>query len=385
MPDEVLRAASQDFDEVTSLLDAVFGKGPQRSFSLAYRGMYRPCDESMSCVYIIRRDGRIVACAGLFPMRLGIGGRELSMAGVGGVAVDAAFRHQGLMQRLLETISADIRRGGYDLSWLIGLRRRYRRFGWEIAGSQTRLTMTEAGIQHGLKNLRLRGVTLEPLGDDGDIARRLYELHQSLPVRINRPAELFTTFLRQRLARPMVARDESGCVVGYLVLDTAGETVVELAAADVSFLPHMVAAAYAVARPQCLNVLLDAGHEPLEAGLGELCESATVVHSGNWLVLDWRRVLDALVALRAMQTPLPAGKVIIDIHDHGRFELALDRKGGGCTPTDAPADIGGDSFFMSRLLLGPLRPSQITRLTQASSVLDAWCPLPLSMPKVDIC
>jgi predicted acetyltransferase len=88
-------------------------------------------------------DGsRLVAHARLRPFRQYWGGRELAMAGIAGVVVAPDYRGQGTATALLSAVARRAGELGDALSALYPtVPAAYRRVGWELAGSQHRITV----------------------------------------------------------------------------------------------------------------------------------------------------------------------------------------------------------------------------------------------------
>ena len=107
---------------------------------------------------------------------------------------------------------------------------------------------------------------------------------------------------------------------------------------------------------------------------------------GNWQVFDWPAVVGSLLALQAEARPLAHGSVVVAIDGQRRaLQLSVGPDGSGCQWTDARPDVSTDAFTAMRMLFGPLPPSLVQSLPASASALEAWCPLPLSLPRLDGC
>src|SRR5665647_2141986 len=124
--DEITRLGTADFEEGIDFLNRVFSKPDSpMDFLRSLPKIYRAEEHLMSCNLAIRRDGRIRAVVGVFPMEVSIGGRILKAAGIGGVSTHPEERGHGLMRRLMEAALADMAAKGVALSVLGGQRQRY--------------------------------------------------------------------------------------------------------------------------------------------------------------------------------------------------------------------------------------------------------------------
>lgn len=375
---ETLRV--DDFEPFIAFLDRAFGVPADESFQQRLPGLYQPIESLVSCNHIIRRDGRIVAGAGIFPMRWQVGDRLLHVAGIGGVAVDPDHRGQGLMSRVMAHVAAVVRERGYDLSFLAGRRQRYQYFGWEKAGTELQFTLNDANIRHAgapwLDHLEV--VSL----DGATPAAAARALHDAQFVCCARPADRFADQLRNRRMRPVLGRDEAGEVVSYATLRPDVGLVHEIIGAESEAALRMLAE---LARAHgTLEILLPATSSPeLLRALAGLAERWHVGVSGNWRIHDWPNVVEALLRVRRATTALPTGTVTVGIEQGPRFALTVTEEDVRCEAVDQTPQLSADAMTLMRLLFGPLPPSHVLPLPPAARVLESWCPLPLALPRPD--
>ncbi|MFH0954472.1 MAG: GNAT family N-acetyltransferase [Verrucomicrobiota bacterium] len=137
------RASKQDYAELMDLMVRCFRTVDPKHhrFEEILPDLYQPTEEHLSRHLVIRENSRIVSSLGIYPMDLKIGDVRLRVAGVGGVCTAPDRRGAGHMTALMNAARAEIGRQGYALSWLSGIRARYARFGWEMAGSETGLSL----------------------------------------------------------------------------------------------------------------------------------------------------------------------------------------------------------------------------------------------------
>lgn len=117
----ITRLQAADFDEAMDFLNLVFSMAYRpHDFARMLPILYRPTEAQMACNRALRIQGRIRAVVGVFPMVWAVGDARLNVAGIGGVAVHPADRGQGYMRDLMARCMADIRKGGFALSYLGG-------------------------------------------------------------------------------------------------------------------------------------------------------------------------------------------------------------------------------------------------------------------------
>lgn len=379
MTDQIVLLQASDFDELVAFLDAAFEFGPKTSFPVLIPALYQPTDEHMRCNYAIRRQGKLAAVVGLFPITLRVGNAILRIAGIGSVSVGHTFRRQGLMQELMCHITEQIRHEQYHLAFLGGQRQRYRFFGWERAGLNLHVEINRANLRHTFGD-QAYGVRLEQVNQDHSLIDRLKAIHDAQPWRCER--KHFDRFLHNWLNQPVMALDQTGDVLGYVVFNRNGTQIVEHVASDDNRSMQIVQAAVESREQHSIKVICDPLPSQFNHRLIQWCESMHLAASGNWQVFDWPHVITTMLRARHEAAPLPIGSVVVAVADHA-FRMTIDSQGPSCEPSDDAPDITGDGPMITRLLFGPLKPSMVTNLPDTAWVLEAWCPLPLRLPNQD--
>ncbi len=363
------------------LNDAFATTGVPHDFARLLPSLYQPTDEDMGRNFALRRDGRIRAVAGLFPIFLRIDERELRIAGVGGVSTHPESRGEGLMTVLMRHCVALMRQQGYPLSYLGGQRQRYLYFGYEWCGRQFTFTVNKANVhRHSDDSPEIR---FEPLKPDDDRLRIIESMHDGQPVCCLRPSDKRYHTLTNWKCRPYAAIDGTDRMVGYLVAATESNQVTELLAVDDATAVHMIGSWVECQTSEDVAFAIRPVQHDLMRRLARFCEGSNVSASGNWQIFDWESVADALMQLRRLSGPMLPGSVVVAIDD--LIHLRLEVEGGDCrcTATDAPADVQFDEATAMRVLFGPLTPSQTVKLASSAVLLDQWCPLPLYLPQQD--
>ncbi len=374
MTEEIQRITVGEFDELIAFLDAAFGhETPDRSFVHLLPGLYRRQEVNCNHNYAIRVDGRLASVVGLFPIEWRVGDSVLRVAGVGGVSVGHDFRRTGLMTQLMAHVRGEIAAQGYHLSYLGGQRQRYRYFGWEMAGVTVIADVEHRNIRHAFGNAPA-AVTLDKQPD----AAALAALHDAQASSCRRGD--FGAVLRHWFCRPIAARDASGRVVGYAVVNAERKRVHELVAVDGDTGVQIVRALLSGGEPWSVSVALQATQVELIRAISELAERVRIEHSGNWQVFDWPATVGALMRARHASSPLAPGEVALGA-DGRAFRMVVDGDGPRCEPFSGRAAVELDGTAMTRLLLGPLPPAAV--VADAPAPLSAWCPLPLGFSTQD--
>jgi predicted N-acetyltransferase YhbS len=380
MHQNIVQLRAEDFEEAMDFLNLAFSVHSAHDFARLLPLLYRPTDRHMSCNYAIRKNGRIRAVVGLFPLTWQVGDAKLRVAGIGGVSTHTNDRGTGLMSALMPHCVAQMRAQGYHLSYLGGRRQRYLYFGYERCGLKTSYSVSPTNLKHcfeGSPDLRL--VPIE--ADDSKNIARAKALHDAQSVHCHRPLEDFYLHCLSWSSKPFAALDGDGRMVGYLVANAASGYVAEVHAEKHTIALDMVRAW--VEKEGSVNLSAHPLSGGLAHALGRCCEQAEVRASGNWQIFDWVAVVDALLQAQHLTAPLVKGTVVLGIEGYGALQLQVDGGAARCIATDAAADLLCDAPTAMRLLFGPLPPTHVLPLPAAAAPLESWCPLPLTWTSQD--
>ena len=380
MSDQIVQLRACDFEEAISFLNRAYGR---INFATFLPGLYQPTDHHMGHNLAIRRDGRLVSVVGVFPIQWQVGDRLLRVAGIGGVSTDPDCRRQGLMQRLMEHAVELIGHQGYDLTMLGGQRQRYRHFGWEKAGLSLVFQINPKNIEHDIAGRSHAALKIEPLPDDDQTLAELRRLHDAQPSHCRRLPASFGDFLGHWNLVPNLVRDGQGRIAGYFVFDSESGSIAELVATD-SHVAIDIVAAWSEATAAPIHVQTAPWPDPFIHRMAAIAEVTTLTSSGNWQIVNWPATVGTLLAFQHRTTPLVHGLVRVRINDANvTIQMRVDGSGSSCQRTCAEPDLEADACTVVRLLFGPTRPSAVMRLGVGAAILEAWCPLPLRLSRLD--
>jgi predicted acetyltransferase len=382
MPDPTpIQLKPERLEELTRFLNRAFGR--PEDYRRFYPRDYGPPAQRMTGQYAILEDNKIVAAAGIVPITWRVGPATLRIACVGNVAVELEQRGRGLMQTLMRFVLQQIRQENYPLALLGGQRQRYQYFGWERAGTWVKFSISRSNLKHHRQATGLPPITLEPLGEDPQTIADLTRLHEAQPVRCDRPPDHLDKWLRRWESRPFVARAADGSTVGYAVVADKSNCVTEMVCGRADTARAMVRALVEQRESDSLDWQIGPMDLPLQHILGEFAEQMQLTSAGNWQILDWPAVVGTLLQARHALSPLPAGSLSIHIRGQQTLRLEVENHYARCQVTPLRSDWEIDPMQLTRLLFGPLPPHRVMPLPSHAAILNAWCPLPLSIPRQD--
>ena len=375
---DVVQLTLDDFEEAIDLINYVFSQAyDPHDFERLLPKLYRPTEERMRCNYGIRLRGRLVAVAGSYPLAWQIGATTLRVAGIAGVATHPRHRDGGLMRAVVSHCVAEARAAGCHLSWLDGLRRRYRHFGYERCGME--LGFRLAARDCAVAGIDAAGMRFRRLRKGDALLAEAQRLHARQRVHWQRSPAEFLTICTSWKAELFAALDGDE-FAGYLIAGRDPSRVVELVADDAADAPRL-AAGWCATRGGRIAVAASPWQTVAARSLGALADKPELSCCGNWQVFDWPALLAAVLSERARGGTLPGGEVVLEIVGAGRLRLWVDGTAGGCTETGDPPQVTLDPFTALRVLFGPI-PAHLTGSAPLPATL-AWCPLPLHIPAAD--
>lgn len=380
MSERITPLEANDFEETIDFLNLVFSVYEPHDFERLLPKLYRPTDEAMGRHLAVKRDGRIRAIVGVYPIELNIANTLLRIAGVGAVSVHPRDRGRGYMKRLMAASLEQIREESWEISWLSGQRQRYGYFGYEVCGTAWEFSVSEANVRHSYRPAP--GLTFEKVtSHDDERIPAIVDWHNCTPVHCTRPAGAFFDVARSWHHDLFVALDAERRAVGYAIADSSSGTVFEAGGETEATTRALVPAWVRQHGSGTVRFETAPVPSPLVDELGRVAEGYHIRPVGNWRIFDWQGVLRALLALRRETTGLPPGEIVIGIEGYGNLRLTVSAERAVCERTDESAAVEMTESVAMRTLFGPLPPAATGAIS--GSVLDGWCPLPLFLPRQD--
>lgn len=328
------------------------------------------CAPETAAHYVARRDGAIRALVAMLPLEMRVAGDRLSLGFVGSVSVHPYERGQGHMKRLMGDMLADARRRDLDMLVLGGQRQRYGYFGFERAGVGLCYTVTETNLRHCLGQAGVSDIAFSPLTEamPEDLAF-VHRLCHAQRAHVERPENRLLDILHSWASDCLLIR-RGGERIGYV-----SGAILEIGLTDESLLPlvlRALLAAKGIERVELTVAPYETERIRALRPLGEHCalRSLEMVN-----VLNWQRVLTALLRLKAGYMRLQDGRVTVAIDGAG---YALHVRGGqpAVAPFSGAPDLSLSHLEAMQLFFG-------LESAVCPHPFSNWLPLPFFLSPVD--
>ncbi len=365
-------ARPEDFDDLIKLIDSVFGFPNERTegFLSLLPKLY---EKEKPNNIVVEHNSELVGAVGLFRREIKVGNETLVSVGVGTVACRADMRGSGIMTKLMQRATEEIKASGADLSDLGGRRHRYGHFGYECAGRVYNFRVRADFIRHVPKADISHEITVEPVNKYVDEARSLFETKRC---RLLRDDFAVTVASWEADSYALL---ENGSFVGYAVCD--GDRITEIAFCDTSRFSSAVKALFAVIGENELTITLHETETELIREITPIYDGITLRSNEQISVMHHKRVAEAYLKYQNEINPLPDGEIGLFIHGvNGDECFTLKVSDGEVTSrdgADAPFELSHNEAIA---FLYGLASSHRALLPRATA---SWLPLPVYFPSPD--
>lgn len=362
-----------DFYGYIDFINYVFGmNGSSRAFNTLLPKLYADGKTSADDTYFAIENEKIVGTVLSYPLTFHIGDATLSARGIGSVATHPRHRGEGLMKALMQTALEDMKKEGVALSVLGGRRGRYAHFGYEKCDAVSYYAVNKASV--GYLAPSSEGYSMKKIErDDSALLDLLHSHMHNRAYCVERPREEFYDILVSWQSVPF-AFFRGDTLVGYALYHGARRQFSEFELLDASAIGAILALSVQTFGELSIAVPL---HEAEKGDLiDRYAETVSALSEECFLVLDYERVLTALLALKAKTVSLADGGITVKIEGYAKTEtLRIEVKNG--VPTVSPSDetpditlshLDAEVFFF--------RPTAPKRALVAPAVAS-WLPLPL--------
>ncbi|MBR3504610.1 MAG: GNAT family N-acetyltransferase [Clostridia bacterium] len=366
-------ATPADREEVVDFANYVFSQAhrPHDFKTLLPKAYADHLPELGAKHYLAKQEGRIRALVADRMIDMRLLDDTLRVGCVGTVSVHPYSRSEGHMMRLMTMMLEDARAEGLDLLMLGGIRQRYNYFGFEQAGWMYRFGIEEPAVRHALADVDTGNVRFSELTEDNpaevDFA---CALAARLPVAGARPRDRFLDIMHSWHSGCRLIRVD-GEMAGYVM---GGDD--EIALLNEDDLPRVIKALFTQDKPDRLSLACGAHETRRIAILADICSHRAMGSAEMINVLNWPRVLAALLKLKAGFLALEDGAFTLAIGDAPSITIRVSGGAPSVAEEGLAPDLSLTHLQAQRKLFG-------LEAFALGSAYKNWFPLPFSVSPAD--
>lgn len=385
---EIRWLSEKDYDKLLETLNYTFGTLHNKTvdFLNEQPKMWVRDDERMS-KHLGAFDGEVLAAVvGMYHLPCVVGGEKLDFYTTGNVATRPEYEGQGLFTKLFSSIMDELYKRGADGARLGGQRARYGRYGFEPIRAPYTHLLTEKNRTKGFGNI---GTDIEfKKIERHDTTALAYcnELSRRADIYVERSEEdgyrdVYLALCTKQSTPYLALR--GGKPLGYIsAYDKAakgevaefGPNIAEWRTEQIEDSAPMLCAWQRVSgRTVTFNVPLT--EHIIQRELSRKTESLLLESHHRFKMINFDKVANALIKLRAKKEPLPKIHYVIEIEGFGKLLIHTDDTNAFCSKTCEEANISLSHADASRLLFGESDPLSTA---DVPAILRSVLPLPFS-------
>jgi predicted acetyltransferase len=368
------RGTAEMFDDYIDFINYVFGfNGNSSDFKKLLPKLYKYDYEPAVSSYVAIDDGKLKAAVGAFDHDITVCGHYLKTRGIGNVAVHPYTRGSGYMKKLMNIALDDMIADGVVLTVLGGRRQRYNYFSYDKLGSAISMSFNSDNMRHVFgkdRNHQIKFSTLKE--NDLNAIKEIKSLSESKPYYAIRSDEKYFEILSSWSQKTYVGYIDNE-FVGYAVVKSG---VSEMLLKDESMIQEFVCALFDHLGNSSLQISIPAFLPNYVDALIGICESYCLETSKFFSVLNYKKVVEAFMELKATYTDLPDGKIVLDINGKaGNEKIAVSVNNGKISVeyTDDAADLTLEHIEAMNLLFAPIS----IKRDRLPDFVKMWFPLPI--------
>lgn len=346
---------SNEYPDILSFLDKSLR--PDKAWSIAseYPTALQPTN--LHNIRIIKDGQEVLSHAVLRPLILKTPIAIYKIAAIGSVVTSSEHRQQGLSSQIVEACLDEAAKQNCDLAVLwTNLFDFYRRFGFEVAGSELSILVDQA-LPARMANVVIKeGANVDPAA-----ILKLYNRHSVGTVRTQ---DEIRQFLRIPNSRVYTAWDNKGSILAYAV---------EGKGADLNGYIHEWGGGVTE-----VMSLVDEIRARQQRDLTLIAPAHAVNIADRYRQLGFKIHEGLLGMIKIVNFEQLAAKILRHARqDYGAHQFVLERTANGFLigTNDQQIELGDESSLI-RLLFGPQRPSELLKLDpHAAETMDRLLPL----------
>ena len=371
---QVRRLGKEHYNQIVEIINQVFTLKNGKEMDIE-RELPKMCvrdEQSMRKHFGILENGELVACLGVYPFSVTVANNVLTFATLGNVVTRPEYEGKGYMSELLDAAVKEMDDLNVDVARLAGLRSRYNRYGFEVAGQRYVFTFTGKNRLKNFPDFK-GGIVFEKITPNDksalEFAAALYNKNG-----IAAPRTLENAYVTMCAWRntPYIAK-RNGKAIGYLVAGEDGTVLAEQFAVDIESFKDMLCGWQKNIGKDVVIAFLPHQIETIRV-FSAVCERSRIESPSHFYVRNWDKAVNAFIKLKAGYCKLPKGEKVIEIEGYGAILIRVDEFGASCEKTDRKPSLVLDRLAATRYIFGLFPP---TATCEADELAQAWFPLPL--------
>jgi predicted N-acetyltransferase YhbS len=327
-------AGPDDYDDILDFIDFVFSQasGPHDFVALLPK-LYKREYFMDGIHYLARKEKKIKAVVGAFPLRIDFsGGISVYGRGIGTVSVHPRARSKGYMKTLMSMAHEDMKKDGMAFSCLGGQRQRYEYFGYTPTGTNYYFNVSKANIRHTLGKDWKTGLRLMPVTSaHKETLDNIHAMHESKVVRFYRNRDKFFDILSSWNSKTFAILDGEE-FEGYLVCKPGSYDVAEINIKNISRVNEALGIylRYLNEHRGQDSVQVVAGPQDIEKirNLSRFSESYRQVAAYQFNIFDFKVFVEPFLKFRAKQRTIADGSFVLKIEGEPGTTLEISVRQG---------------------------------------------------------
>lgn len=383
---------SEELDQIIHCANIAFGDSIVKDgFSAVLPKLYGSRAKADGNHLLAVEEGQILGLVLAEPLHYQVCQTSLKVAAIGTVSVLPEARKRGIMKQLMDEALRRMREEEVDFAVLTGQRQRYAYWGFRHSGMDAQFTWNEANLRHCKEMIGKDMLELVPMDYESEWIHEAWELWERQNVRIVRERERFYDILCTWNARPYACRLNNK-FVGYVVMNLpeggGGVKIFELVLEDgISAVSVLGAIQFHFKRSNGWIAVAPYQQKMIQE-LEDICESEQLGSYNQFLILHYKKVLEAFLRLKNTYQPLNEGSAVLRIlkPDGSAELLRIVVKAGEVSvealeEKDALPTVELTAQKAGRILFTP----SVLRHPELEAMPGNWFPLPLHMDELDCC
>lgn len=330
-----------------NFFDENFERRGEMSFVNFLPPMWHRDDLTLSKNFGIKKDGKIIAAMGVYPLQVNISDEKLKFATTGNIAVDSQYRNMGLMRQLMDFAFDELKKQNIDCARLGGDRLRYIRYGYDYVGQTYNYILTSKNLAS-LKNLQ-KYIFTEVKSDDNKELDFIKKIIESKPFYVDRGNnENLFKVMTEFYGKLYLAKGESDEFVGAISVSADKKQIFDICAENGKTEFDIICSYLSEFNIDSVSFSSPVWNIELNRKAGNICEKTFVDYATQCKILNWEKFINASIKLNNSFKKVPKGNIVIEIKNYGKIEICES----GCKKSDKCSDISLDHSTAKRFIFG---------------------------------